>query len=126
MSCLSVVGVACGETAFSMLSQDPAFAPERLYQYTEKDTGETIHVCTWEWVDWTDFGANETEVNWVRSILMLLDQHEDPDDVRFGYKIVRMNEFYEGYAVEFNPPGEAFELGLKVSLDIPSDADLVL
>ena len=122
----SIIGIACGDAAFPMLSEDSAFMPEHLYQYTDEETGETVHICTWEWVDWTDFSGNSPEVLWVRDILMMLDQHENPDDIRFGYKMVQMNEAYEGYAVEFNPPGEDFRVGLKVSVEIPSCADLIL
>jgi len=124
MSKLSLVGIACGETAFSMFCEAPEFKPERMYQYM--DEGQVIHVCAWEWTDWTDFGYNAPQVDWIRYIIMLLDNHESERDTKFGYKMVKIDENYDAYSVEFNPPGEDFDIGLKVSLDIPSGADLIM
>jgi len=119
MSYLQTLSIECGDAAFHMLSGGPLFNPEHLYQH-EKD-GQVIHVCTWESATIPD-----EEYEWIFSVLRQLDEHEDPDDVTYGYKMFRIGEDFDDYTGEFNPAGFDFDARLKVVVEIPSDADLVL
>ena len=119
MSYLQTLSIECGDAAFSMLSGDPVFKPEHLYQH--KQNGQDIHICTWE-----NAPIPDEEYKWIRSVLLQLDEHEDPDDVTYGYKMFSIGEGFNDYTAEFNPAGFGFDTCLKVVVDIPFGADIIL